>query len=112
MPALMIVVVLAILFKIFPSAAFLLALLWAFCSVPVVEGICRELGSCQELGYEGPWVFWISFLSLAFPALCFAWKWWAAAERRRLYLNLFILAVGVPTAIIFGIASGVMPEPN
>jgi hypothetical protein len=112
MPALMIVAVLAILLKIFPSAAFLLAFLWAFCALPVVEGICRELGSCQTLGYEGPWIFWISFLPLALPALCFAWKWWAVAERRGLYLNLFILAVGVPAAMIFGIVAGTMPEPN
>jgi hypothetical protein len=94
MPALMIVVVLAFLFKSFPSAAVLPAFLWASWAAPVVAGICRELGSCQELGYEGDWVIWIGFLPLALPALCFAWKWWAVAERRRLYLNLFILAAG------------------
>jgi hypothetical protein len=112
MPALMIVAALAILFKIFPFAAFLSALMWLYLSVPVVESICRELGSCRELGREGLWVVWISLLPPAFPALCFAWKWWTVVERRRMYLNLFILAVGVPAAIIFGIASGTMPEPD
>jgi hypothetical protein len=111
MPALIIVAVLAFVFKIFPNAAFLPALLWAFWATPVVAGICREFGFCQELGYEGSWVFWISFLPLAFPVFCFAWKWWTVAERRRLYLNLFILAAGIPAAIIFGIANGAMPEP-
>jgi hypothetical protein len=106
------VAVLAIFLKIFPSAAILAALLWIWYAIPLVEGICRGFGACREADYAGVWVVWISFSLLAFPALGFAWKWWFASERRRLYLNLFILAVGVPAAIIFSIATSVMPEPN
>jgi hypothetical protein len=112
MLALITVAVLAILLKIFPSAALLATLLWVWYAAPLVEGICREFGSCREPGYAGVWVFWISFLPLAFPALGIAWKWWFASERRRLYLNLFIFAIGAPAAIIFSIATSVMPEPN
>jgi len=112
MLALIIVAVLAILLKIFSGVALLAVMLWAWYAVPVVEGICRELGACREPGYEGVWVFWVAFLPLALPALCFGWKWWFASERRRLYLNLLILSIGVPAAVILAIATSIMPEPN
>jgi hypothetical protein len=85
-------------------------LLWSMVAVPLVGNICREFGSCQAVGYEGQWVFWISFLPFVFPALWCAWKLSSAPERWRLYLNLFILAVGVPATIIVAIATTARPE--
>lgn len=109
-PTLIAVAALAILLELFPSVALVPVLLWPMVAIPLVGDICRGFGSCQAVGYEGQWVFWISFLPFVFPAFWFAWKLWSVSERWRLYLNLLILAVGVPETIIVAVATAVRPE--
>jgi hypothetical protein len=112
MPALIFVIVLAALFKLFPHVALLVPMLWFYCAYSVVDSICRLFGSCQSLPYEAGWIYLSSLFPLLLLALYFAWKWWSVAVQRRLYFNLLILAIGVPFAIALGIATSIMPEPN
>jgi hypothetical protein len=58
---------------------------------------------------EGNWAIGIELGIITFIiiviATFFAWKIWSAPARRRLYLNLLILTVGIPAAIVFGVAT-------
>jgi hypothetical protein len=86
-------------------------MLWVLITEPLGEAV---LSFCRAHGLEGNWAInitdGISLFMFAVLASYFAWKWWHAAERRNLYFNLFILAVGIPAAIIFGLA--VTPVPG
>jgi hypothetical protein len=86
-------------------------MLWILLMGPLGEAI---LSFCRAHGLEENWTViipvGISLFMLAVLASYFAWKWWRVAERRNLYFNLFILAVGIPAAIIFG--SAVTPVPD
>jgi hypothetical protein len=105
MPALIFIVVLAILFKIFPGTTlFPVVMLWIMLTGPLGGAI---LSFCRAHGSEFYWVFitiGVSLFMFAVLASYFAWKCWRVAERRNLYFNLFILAAGIPAAIIFGLA--------
>ena|ERR1700735_3311384 len=103
MPALITVIVLAALLKIFSTAALLAGALWLFGAVEVFQAICRASSSCQPL-YPPPWLPLVSVLPFPAFAIYSAWKYWGSG--RRLYLNLLIFAIGVPAAVCFSVATG------
>jgi hypothetical protein len=109
MPALIFVIVLAALFKLFPNVAFYVAFVWFYCAYPLAGSVCRIFGPCP---YGAAWIYLSSLFPLLLLALYFAWKWWSAAKRRRLYLNLLILTIGIPLAIALGLAASIMSEQN
>ena len=102
MPALIAVIVLAALLKLFPSVALLASGLWFFGVLEVIEVTCRAFSTCQP-GYFPLWALWAGLLPISLPAIYFALKYWFSG--RRLHLNLLIFTVGVPAAIIFTIAT-------
>jgi hypothetical protein len=104
MPAIVFIFVLAILFKIFPGSVLIPVMLWALIVQSPAEAI---LSFCRAHGLEDDWAInitlGISLFMFAVPASYFAWKWWRVAGRREFYFNLFVLAVGIPAAVIFGL---------
>jgi hypothetical protein len=107
MPALVFIVVLAILFKIFPGSLFFLVMLWISVMEPpagAIASFCRAHGLIENWAVIAMILVGISLIMSAVLTSYFAWKWWRVAERRKLYFNLFILAAGIPAAIIFGLA--------
>jgi hypothetical protein len=112
MPALVAVAALAILLAIFPSVALATMIMWAFWTQPLVHSLCHALGGCSQPGYDPVWTLWIGFLPVFFPAFFCGWKWRFGAERRRLYLNLFVLTAGIPVAIVTGWVTFLIRYPN
>jgi hypothetical protein len=104
MPATVFIVVLIILFVAVPGSVLMPVMLWVLVMHWPAEAI---LSLCREHGLEGDWAInitlGITLLILAVPASYFAWKWWRVAGRRKFYFNLFVLAVGIPAAVMVGL---------
>ena len=103
MPALITMIVLAAMLKIFPTAALLAAALWLFGAMEVFGVICHLSTSCQP-AYPPAWLPLVSILPFPAFAIYFARKF--QASRRRLYLNLLIFVIGLPAAVCFSVATG------
>jgi hypothetical protein len=101
MPAIVFIVVLVILFVAAPGSVLIPVIPWVLITGKPVEAILRMCGGrCS--GDEWAITLWISLFVFAVPASYFSWKWWRVAEGREYYFNLFVLAVGIPAAVIFG----------
>jgi len=102
MPAIVFIVVLVILFVAVPGSVLIPVFPWVLIMGKPVEAILRLCGArCS--GTEWAVTLWISLFIFGVPASYFAWKWWRVAGRREIYFNLFVLAVGIPSAVIFGL---------
>lgn len=102
MLAIVFVVVLVILFVAVPGSVLIPAFPWVLLtgpSVKAIQGLCGARCSDREWAIT----LWITIVIFAIPASYLAWKWWRVAGRREFYFNLFVLAVGIPAAVIFGL---------
>ena len=111
MPALIFVILLAVLFAAIPGTVLVPLFFAALILSPLSE---VTLGFARATHLEG---FWAAGITLGIVALVivviasfFAWKARSVPARRRLYLNLTILTVGVPAAVAFGTATTPFPH--
>ena len=112
MPALIFVILIAVLFVGVPGSIFIPMMIWGLIMSPIAGPIVRI---CRALGLEGNWAISITIAISLFPfAILALWSAWKCSrvspERLSHYFNFFILAVGIPAAVMIGLAVTHVPS--
>lgn len=111
MPALAFVVLLAILFMCVNGTV----LVPMFFAAVILSPLSKAtLSFSRSVHLEGDWAIKIELgiigITIALIAAFFAWKMQGVPARRGLYLNLLILTIGIPSAVVLGFATLRVPS--